>query len=477
VAAIDFRLKAPAAVTPGIFLDEAGKDWRKSPVEGLHVTDSPLAIGIPGTVAGLALAHRKYGSQPWAKLIDPAVRLAEKGFPVSASLHKEMVESRQYFLKYPSSTCFFLKSDGTVYETGEIWKQPDLADTLKRIQKNGEAEFYNGKTAELIIAAIRQYGGIMTMEDLKNYRAIERRPDHITYRNWDVFTMPLPSSGGIAETQILNILEGYNLQEMGHNSAQYLHTLTEAMRRAYRDRALYLGDPEFNSDIPKDRLISKAYAAELRKTISPQRASKSEELGAIDEKGEKMETTHFSVVDGHGNAVSITYTLNGDFGAYLVPAGSGVVLNNSLSDFNSTVKPGGFGRANLPAPGKRPLSSMTPTIIAKNGKPYWVIGSPGGQTIISTNVQVTVNLIDFGMNIAEAVAAPRIFHGWMPDETLFQKGVTTLDSRKLYEAMGHKIVEFKGLFGPAMCICIDHEKKLLFGAADPRSANGLAAGY
>ncbi len=477
VAAIDFRLKAPAAVTPGIFLDEAGKDWRKSPVEGLHVTDSPLAIGIPGTVAGLAMAHRKFGSRPWAELIDPAVRLAEKGFPVSASLHKEMVESRQYFLKYPSSTRFFLKNDGTVYETGEIWKQPDLADTLKRIQKNGEAEFYTGKTAELIIAAIRQYGGIMTMEDLKNYRAIERRPDHSTYRNWDVFTMPLPSSGGIAETQILNILEGYNLQEMGHNSAQYLHTLTEAMRRAYRDRALYLGDPEFNSDIPKDRLISKAYAAELRKTIDPQRASKSDELTTIDEKGEKMETTHFSVVDGHGNAVSITYTLNGDFGAYLVPAGSGVVLNNSLSDFNNKVKPGGFGRANLPAPGKRPLSSMTPTIIAKNGKPHWVIGSPGGQTIISTNVQVIVNLIDFGMIIAEAVAAPRIFHGWMPDETLFQKGVTTLDSRKLYEAMGHKIVEFKGLFGPAMCIYIDHEKHLLLGAADPRSADGLAAGF
>ncbi len=477
VDAIDFRLKAPAAVTPGIFLDDAGITWRKSPVEGLRVTDSPLAIGIPGTVAGLAMAHRKYGGRPWAELIDPAVRLAEKGFPVSSSLHKEMVESRQYFLKYPSSTRFFLKNDGTVYKTGEIWKQPDLADTLKRIQKNGEAEFYSGKTAELIIAAIRQYGGIMTMEDLKNYRAIERRPDHGTYRNWDVYMIPLPSSGGITETLILNILEGYNLEEMGHNSAQYLHTLTEAMRRAYRDRALYLGDPEFNPDIPKDRLISKTYATELRKTIDPQRASKSDELATIDEKGEKMETTHFSVVDGYGNAVSVTYTLNGDFGAYLVPEGTGVVLNNSLPDFSNRVRPGGFGRANLPAPGKRPLSSMTPTIIAKNGKPHWVIGSPGGQTIISTNVQVMVNLVDFGMNIAEAVAAPRIFHGWMPDETLFQKGVTTLDSRKLYEAMGHKVVDFKALFGPAMCIFIDHEKKLLFGAADPRSADGLAAGF
>ena len=460
-----------------MFLDEAGKDWRKSPIEGLHVTDSPLAVGIPGTVAGLALAHRKYGRRPWAELIDPAVRLAEKGFPVSSSLHREMDASREYFLHYPSSTRFFLKSDRTVYETGEIWKQPDLAGTLKRIQKNGEAEFYTGKTAELIIAAIRQFGGIMTMEDLKDYRAIERRPDHGTYRSWDVFTMPLPSSGGIAETEILNILEGYDLQAMGHNSAQYLHVLTEAMRRAYRDRALYLGDPEFNPDIPKDRLVSKAYAAALRQTIDPRRASKSDDLTTIDENGEEPETTHISVVDGEGNAVSLTYTLNGDFGAYLVPAGTGVVLNNSLPDFSNRVRPGGFGQANLPAPGKRPLSSMTPTIIAKNGKAYWVIGSPGGPTIISTNVQVTVNLIDFGMNIAEAVAAPRIYHGWMPDETSFQKGATTMDSRRLYEAMGHKIVDFSGLFGPAMGIGIDHERKRLFGAADPRSADGLAAGF
>jgi len=460
-----------------MFLDEAGKDWRKSPIEGLHVTDSPLAVGIPGTVAGLALAHRQHGRRPWAELLDPAVRLAEKGFPVSSSLHREMDASREYFLHYPSSTRFFLKSDRTVYETGEIWKQPDLAGTLKRIQKNGEAEFYTGKTAELIIAAIRQFGGIMTMEDLKDYRAIERRPDHGTYRSWDVFTMPLPSSGGIAETEILNILEGYDLQAMGHNSAQYLHVLTEAMRRAYRDRALYLGDPEFNPDIPKDRLVSKAYAAALRQTIDPRRASKSDDLTTIDENGEEPETTHISVVDGEGNAVSLTYTLNGDFGAYLVPAGTGVVLNNSLPDFSNRVRPGGFGQANLPAPGKRPLSSMTPTIIAKNGKAYWVIGSPGGPTIISTNVQVTVNLIDFGMNIAEAVAAPRIYHGWMPDETSFQKGATTMDSRRLYEAMGHKIVDFSGLFGPAMGIGIDHERKRLFGAADPRSADGLAAGF
>lgn len=477
VWAIDFRAQAPAAVKAGFFLDESGKGWRQSPVEGLHVTDSPLAIGIPGTVAGLAMAHRKRGSLPWSELLAPAVRLAERGFPVSDSLHKEMVESREFFLKYPSSTQFFLRSDGTVREAGEIWKQPDLARTLKRIQKGGEAEFYRGKTAELLVAGIRQHGGIMTLDDLKAYRAIERRPDHASYRGWDVHAMPLPSSGGITQTEILNIMEGYDVAAMGHNSARYLHILTEAMRRAYRDRALYLGDPEFILDIPRDRLVSKAYAAELRKGIDPERASRSSDLTGLDPAGEKEETTHFSVVDSQGNAVSLTYTLNGDFGAYLVPEGTGVVLNNSLPDFNNTVRPGGFGRANLIAPGKRPLSSMTPTIIARDGKPHWVIGSPGGTTIISTNVQVALNLIEFGMNMAEAVAAPRIFHGWMPDETLFQKGVTTLDSRSLYAAMGHSIVDFPGLFGPAMGIAIDHQTGTLYGAADPRSSAGLAAGY
>lgn len=476
-SAIDFRLQAPAAASGGMFINEAGTGFRESPVPGLHITDSPLSIGIPGTVAGLALAHRKYGSRPWAELLAPAVRLAGQGFPVGTALHREMVECREFFLKYPSSARFFLKPDGSVYETGEIWKQPELARTLERLQKHGEADFYRGKTAELLVAGIREAGGIITREDLQNYRALERQPEHGTYRGHDVYSMPLPGSGGIAQTMLLNILEGYELGVMGHNSAVYLHVLTEAMRRVYRDRALYLGDPEFNPDIPKKRLLSKEYAAELRNTIDLQRATPSKELDPPPVTGEKQQTTHFSVVDGQGNAVSVTYTLNGDFGAYLVPAGSGVVLNNSLPDFNNIVRPGGFGRANLIQPGKRPLSSMTPTIVAKDGKPVWVLGSPGGTTIISTNVQIILNLVDFHMNEAEAVAAPRIFHGWMPDETLFQKGLASLDTRRLYEERGHKIVDFPGLLGPAMVIGIDRGKKLLSGAADPRSPDGLAAGF
>jgi len=475
--AVDFRLQAPAAARPEMFLNAAGTGPGKSPVEGLSITDSPLAVGIPGTVAGLALAHRRYGSRPWADLLAPALELAEQGFPVSSSLSREMRDSREYFLKYRSSAAFFLKKDGAVYEPEEVWVQPDLARTLKRIQKNGEDEFYRGETARRIVADIQKHGGIVTLDDLAGYRAIERRPARGEYRGYDILAMPLPSSGGVAQTEILNILEGYDLGAMGHNSARYLHVLTEAMRRVYRDRALYLGDPDFNPDIPVERLTSKAYAAGLRKTIDLERASRSDDPAAFARGGEKRQTTHFSVVDAAGNAISLTYTLNGDFGAYLVAEGTGVVLNNSLPDFDNRVGPNGSGQANLIEPGKRPLSSMTPTIVVKGGRPVWVLGSPGGKTIISTNVQVILNLIDFKMNVAEAVAAPRIYHGWMPDETLFQKGVTTLDSRRLYEAMGHKVVDFRGLFGPAMIIGIGGGSTRLRGACDPRSSDGWAAGY
>jgi gamma-glutamyltranspeptidase/glutathione hydrolase len=475
--AIDFRLKAPAAASQKMFLNPAGIGFGTSPVEGLHITDSPLAIGVPGTIAGLALAHRRYGSRAWAELIAPAVELAERGFPVSSSLGKEMGESRQYFLKYPSAAKFFLKKDGSAYEPGETWTQPDLARTLKRIQSGGEAEFYRGETARGIVAGVKAHGGIITLDDLSSYRAVEREPARGTYRGYEILAMPLPSSGGIAETEMLNILEGYDLAAMGHNSALYLHVLTEAMRRVYRDRAVYLGDPDFSKDIPVERLTSKAYAAELRKSIDLERASRSEYPPGSAPGGERRQTTHFSVVDSGGNAVSVTYTLNGDFGAYLVPEGTGIVLNNSLPDFDNRVGPGGSGRANLIEPGKRPLSSMTPTIVAKDGRLAWVLGSPGGKTIISSNVQIILNLVDFRMNVAEAAAAPRIYHGWLPDETLFQKHVTTIDSRRLYEAMGHTVGDFTSLFGPAMIIGVDPAGRLLHGAADPRSSDGWAAGY
>lgn len=480
ISAIDFRIQAPSGATQKVIsevLNKQGSVYKNSQIEGLHVSNSSISIGIPGTVAGLALAHKKFGRIPWSELIAPAVELAEKGFPVSNRLYNEMRDSKKYLLIYPSSAKFFLKNDKTVYKPGEIWKQPDLAKTLKRLQKYGKDDFYKGKTAKMIVAGIKKYGGLITLDDLKNYKPIERKPDHITYRGYDIYAMPLPSSGGITQTEILNILEGYNLEEMGHNSALYLHVLTEAMRRAYKDRGMYLGDPDFNPDIPKEKLISKEYAKKLRMTIDLKKASKSDELKNVLESYESKETTHFSVVDSEGNAVSVTYTLNGDFGAYLVPEGTGIVLNNSLPDFNFVVRNGGIGKANLIEPGKRPLSSMTPTIVAKNGKAVWVIGNPGGTTIITTNVQIILNLIDFKMNIAEAVAAPRIFHSCFPDETFFEIRVTTKDSRKLYESMGHKVREMEWTFGPAMCIHIDHKKKLLYGAADLRSPDGLAAGY
>ncbi|UCF06383.1 MAG: gamma-glutamyltransferase [bacterium] len=328
VSAIDFRTQAPAAATQKMFLNEKGTGYKKSHIKGLHITDSPVSVGIPGTVAGLALAHRKFGRLPWSDLIEPAVELAVKGFPVSERLHNEMKDSRKYFLKYTSSTKFFLKENKKVYEAGEIWRQPDLAETLKRIQEHGEGEFYTGQTAELIAASMKEHGGLITVEDLKNYRAIEREAEHSTYRGYDIYAMPLPSSGGITQTEILNILEGYNVEEKGHNSALYLHVLAEAMRRAYWDRALHLGDPDFNSDIPEERLKSKEYAGFLRTTIDLEHASKSKELENTLKSHGSRETTHFSVVDSGGNAVSITYTLNGDFGAYLVAEGTGIVLNN-----------------------------------------------------------------------------------------------------------------------------------------------------
>ncbi len=477
VSAIDFRTRAPLGATEKMFLNEDGMDYKKSKIEGLHITDSPISVGIPGTVAGLELAHKKFGRLPWSDLIAPAITLAEDGFIVSERLHNELKGSKEFFLKFMSSAKFFLKEDQQVYGPGESWKQPDLATTLKRIQKHGKHDFYSGTTAELIVASMEKYGGLITMEDLKNYRAIERKPDHVSYRGFDVYAMPLPSSGGITQAEILNILEGYNLKEMGHNSALYLHILTETMRRAFKDRAMYLGDPEFNPGIPKEKLMSTSYAEKLRMTIDPGQASRSDIMLNKPVTGENNETTHISVVDSEGNAVSLTYTLNGDFGAYLVPEGTGIVLNNSMPDFNFIVREGGMGKANLIVPGKRPLSSMTPTIVAKNGRPLYVIGSPGGQTIITTNIQIILNLVDFRMNIEEAVAAPRIFHGWLPDETFFEQDVTDTDSRDLYESMGHKVKDMDWTFGPAMCIYIDSDKHLYQGTADPRSPDGLAAGY
>jgi len=370
--------------------------------------------------------------------------------------------------------------DGTkVYKPGEIWQQPDLAASLKRIQDHGRDGFYRGETARLLSEFSAEHGGLITMEDLAAYQAEEQPPIRGTYRGHDIYAMAPPSSGGVALVAMLNILEGFDLENMGHNSAQYLHVLTEAMRRAYADRAEYLGDPHFNPDMPVKRLTSKDYANTLREGIDLTRASKSDlsHLESADHEGE--ETTHFSVVDSEGNAVSLTYTLEHSYGSRIVAEGTGFLLNNEMGDFNPipgrTTQTGLIGTPpNLVAPEKRMLSSMTPAIVAQNGKPLLVVGTPGGRTIINTVLQVILNVIDHGMNIAEAVEAPRIHHQWFPDTTSFESLGISPDTQKLYEALGHE-VRFRGTQGRAHCIEV--RGGLLYGAADSRSYDGRAIGF
>jgi gamma-glutamyltranspeptidase/glutathione hydrolase len=472
--AFDFREKAPLAATATMFLDAAGEIRHNSNHEG-H-----LSVGVPGTVAGLALAHRRLGSRPWRELVQPAVDLAEKGIPVSWNDIGFVRWARENAGNYPTTARVFLKNGTEPYEPGDLWKQPDLAATLRRIRDRGHDGFYSGETARLIAAHMRKYGGLITEADLARYEAVEREPIRGTYRGYDVFAMSPPSSGGVALVEMLNILEGYNLREIGHNSALYLHLLTEAMRRAFADRARYLGDPDFNRDTPIERLTSKEYARQLREGIDWFRASPSDP-SAIAARPENEHTTHFSVVDSAGNAVALTYTLEGGYGARIVVEGAGFLLNNEMGDFNPipgrTDTTGLIGTApNLVAPGKRMLSSMTPTIVARDGKPVLVIGSPGGRTIINTVLQVVLNVVDQGMNVAQAVEAGRIHHQWLPDVVRFERWAISPDTRRLFEMMGHR-VEIVGSQGQAMGIFIDRERELLYGVADSRAFDGRVVGY
>ncbi|MDX1741846.1 MAG: gamma-glutamyltransferase, partial [Rhodothermales bacterium] len=355
-----------------------------------------------------------------------------------------------------------------------------LAHTLRRIQQDGHDGFYSGETARLVGEYMRDHGGLITEEDLARYRAVEQPPTHGTYRGHDVYSMAPPSSGGTVLTEMLNILEGYELKALGHNSAQYLHLLTEAMRRAYADRARYLGDPDFNPDMPVELLTSKEYASRLRKSIELSRASVSDSIW-FNDWFESPETTHISIVDGQGNAVSMTYTLEHSYGSKIVVDGAGFLLNNEMGDFNPipgrTTSSGLIGtRANLVEPEKRMLSSMTPTIVAKNGNPLLVIGTPGGRTIINTVLQVILNVIDHGMDVAAAVEAGRIHHQWLPDTTRFEKWAISPDTRRLYEAMGHT-VKLRESQGSANGILIDRAKGLLYGAADSRGFDSRSVGY
>ena len=475
ITSFDFREKAPLAATKEMYQGADGQVRDNTNHDGF------LSIGVPGTVAGLYLAHQKLGRLPWREVVEPAVRLAEEGFPFTWALHGDVTgRLSPYLEQYPSSAAVLLKEDRAPYEPGEIWTQKDLAKTLRRIGDQGHNGFYSGETARKLTKFVQRNGGIITEADLAAYRAVERRPVRGDYRGYDIYAMAPPSSGGVAVVEILNILEGFDLASMGHNSAAYLHVVTEAMRRAFSDRAQHLGDPDFNPGMPVDRLISKRRADLLRRSIDLTAASSSDS-SAFSLPYESTETTHYSIIDSDRNTVSVTYTLEQGYGSKIVAEGLGFLLNNEMGDFNPvpgrTTRAGMIGTApNLIVPEKRMLSSMTPTIIARNGKPLYAIGSPGGRTIINTVAQVILNLVDHGMSIGEAVEAGRIHHQWLPDITTIETRAISPDTRKLYEALGHK-VRTRTSQGSVMAIAIDYEHGRLEGVADTRSPDGGVAGH
>ncbi|MEP3278050.1 MAG: gamma-glutamyltransferase [Stappiaceae bacterium] len=472
--AVDYREMAPAAAFKDMFLDDKGEaDSAKSRFSG-------LAIGVPGTVAGMVKAHAEYGSGnlTLAQLIEPAIKLAEEGIVVSDDLASSLERTQKRLSGDPEAARIFYKADGGLYKVGDTLKQTDLAGSLKQIANVGSDGFYKGAIAEAISAAVKEAGGEMTVADLEGYEVKEREPATGTYRGYEIASMPPPSSGGTHIVQILNILENAPIGFMQQNSADTIHYMAEAMKLAYADRAEHLGDPDFG-EIPVKGLTSKEYAKELFNGISPYRAMPASEIGPGDPAPhESNQTTHFSVIDKDGNAVSNTYTLNFSYGVGIVAKGTGILLNNELDDFSAKAGvPNAYGliggEANAVAPRKRPLSSMSPTIVFKDGKPYIVTGSPGGSRIISTTLQVIMNVIDHQMNIAEATNAVRIHHQWLPDEIRIEEGLSS-DTIKLLTELGHTI-EVKNAMGSTQSIMLIDGK--LAGASDPRRSGSLAAGY
>ena len=472
VVAIDYREKAPRSATKNMFLDDLGN------VDSTRSRFSHLSAGVPGTVAGLALALKKYGTLSLSQALAPAIKLAEKGMLVDEDFSDSLKQRAKSLKKWKASKKIFFGSNDKVPEPGERFFQKDLANTLQDISDHGVNSFYKGKTAKLITREMKKHGGLINARDLAEYRPTIRKPVSGMYRGFEIFSMSPPSSGGVHIIQILNILEGFNIKEKGHNSAATIHLMVEAMKRAYADRSKYLGDTDF-VQVPLKGLTSKKYAAalgtDIRKgiTMSP-KISPGEPVIY-----ESPETTHFSVVDRFGNAVSNTYTLNFSFGSGIVVDGAGFLLNNEMDDFSA--KPGvpnayGLigGAANAIEPEKRMLSSMSPTIVIKENKPLLVTGSPGGSRIITTVLQVIMNVIDHQMNIQEAVNAPRIHHQWFPDEIRVEKGINK-DTFNLLQKMGYQIAE-KNSMGAAASILIDSKNRQLHGAADPRR-RGKAMGY
>ena len=467
----DFREKAPAKSSPTM--------WMK---DGTYSSDvhhnSYWAVGVPGTVAGLHLAWKEQGKLPWKRLVDPAVALARDGFVVSENLARSLKSAQRTMQKYPASVAAFT-NNGTPYEAGETLKQLDLAKTLDRIATGGPAGFYEGETAMLLEKEMQAHDGLITRADLKNYSAVRRAPVKGTYRGYEVISMAPPSSGGVGVIEMLNILEGYDLKSMGFASAAQIHTMVESMKRAYADRAKFLGDPDFNKEMPIPRLTSKDYAAELRKTINPNRASKSSPA-TFEWPHESDETTHLSVVDANRNAVSMTYTLEQGYGVKIVVPGAGFLMNNQMGDFNDapemTTATGSIGtKPNLAEPGKRMLSSMAPTIVTKDGTLFMVTGSPGGRTIINTVLETIIDAVDFGMNAQEAVDAVRLHHQWLPDVISYERFGLSPDTIKELERRGHTLREGGGQ-GAAQVIMFNAKDDMLEGGSDRRAADGAAIG-
>ncbi|HEY5075777.1 MAG TPA: gamma-glutamyltransferase [Pyrinomonadaceae bacterium] len=477
--AIDYREIAPAAATRNIYLDQNGNviEGEGGSIEGYR------AAGVPGTVRGMELALKKYGSGKltWTQLIEPARRLAANGFTVNYNLSRSLRGNREYLSKYAETKRIYL-NNGKFYNEGEVFVQPDLAATFARLQRRGPNEFYTGQTAQLIAADMKRHQGLLTLDDLRGYVAKERQPLRGNYRGYEVISMPPPSSGGAVLIEMLNILEGYDFKKMDWASSERYHLMTEAMRRAFADRAEYMGDTDF-AKVPIAGLIDKKYAAQLRTTINPERASSSEQVKAGKPVGyESEETTHFTVVDTDGNAVANTYTLNNSYGSAVVAKGTGLIMNDEMDDF--AAKPGTAnlygliqGERNAVAPRKRPLSAMTPTfVLRKDGSLWFTVGSPGGPTIINTVLDVITNVIDYGMNIQQAIDAPRIHHQWLPDELVFEPYGLSGDTQNALIARGHKLAKPRYL-GDAEGIMIEEKTGMRLGATDPRRSDGLAVGY
>lgn len=472
--AIDFREMAPGRASRDMFLDKQGNADSK-----LSLT-SHLASGTPGTVAGFALAAQKYGTLPLSKLLQPAIKLARDGIVVNDALADDLkTYGTEVLLSHANSKAIFFKPDGKPWQKGDRLVQKNLARSLQLIAQQGPEAFYQGEIAAEIAGEMARNNGLINKADLAAYRAVERKPVSGTYRGYEVFSMPPPSSGGIHIVQILNILENFDLAKMGFGSADAMQIMAEAEKYAYADRSEYLGDPDF-VNVPQQALTSKAYAKSLAQQIDVAKARPSSEIkpGKL-APYESNQTTHFSVVDSKGNAVAVTYTLNTYFGSGIVAGNSGILLNNEMDDFSA--KPGtpnvyGLvgGEANAVQPAKRPLSSMSPTIVAKEGKTWLVTGSPGGSRIITTVLQMVVNSIDFGMNVAEATNAPRFHHQWLPDQLRVEKGFSP-DTLRLLENKGQHVKVLPAM-GSTQSIMIGPDG-MLYGASDPRSVDDLSAGY